>query len=178
MDYFVSSDRFETLETSEDREGRRFMGTASDILATAFGDSFPRGRGDGDRDGDDGQPGKDAHHATVGWPPASVVGNSGVLQPAKHPDYSEQVVLFDSLSAMIPEPLFSANSAAARTATFRELTSLRGGEHGYHCIQHSKKMHPIFDEVLRGVLLQDPAARILLAKGSKVPPRFVFRVRT
>lgn len=94
-------------------------------------------------------------------------------------DYTEQLVLFDSLTASLPEVVGPAHApssavtavlAAARASSPNSaaLGLLQEGDHMYHCIQHSKKFHPDFDPVLRGVLQSDPAAKILLSAASEV----------
>lgn len=91
-------------------------------------------------------------------------------------DYTEQLVLFDSLTASLPEVFGPANAPSEMAAVLAAagvppstLETLAEGHHNlYHCIQHSKKFHPDFDPVLRGVLQSDPAAKIVLTAGSKV----------
>ncbi|CAM9554800.1 unnamed protein product, partial [Laminaria digitata] len=67
-------------------------------------------------------------------------------------DFTEQLVLFDSLTASLPEMSGPSNAPDIVALEVRALTSglLREDDHAYHCIQHSKKFHPDFDPVLRG----------------------------
>ncbi|CAN0521758.1 unnamed protein product [Ectocarpus sp. 12 AP-2014] len=92
-------------------------------------------------------------------------------------DYAEQLVLFDSLTASLSEVFGPANApssavaavaAAAASSRPRAEISLVEGDHLYHCIQPSKKFRPDFDQVMKGVLQRDPAAKILLTAGSEV----------
>ncbi|CAM9364868.1 unnamed protein product [Ectocarpus sp. 4 AP-2014] len=92
-------------------------------------------------------------------------------------DCTEQLVLFDSLTASLSEVFGSANAPSSAVATVaaavasprpRAEMSLVEGDHLYHCIQHTKKFHPDFDQVMKGVLQRDPAAKILLTAGSEV----------
>lgn len=106
------------------------------------------------------------------WPGRRKGGDDG------EQDYTEQLVLFDSLTASLPEVFGPPNAPsgtpailAAAGASPSGQGSLTSGDHVYHCIQHSKKFHPDFDLVLKGVLQSDPAAKILLTAGSKVGTR-------
>ncbi|CAN0142117.1 unnamed protein product, partial [Hapterophycus canaliculatus] len=186
IDYFVSSDLFETATSIDAREARRLADAESDVptattanvrtnhCTTATGiasenyQAFPHGQ----------LPQPRAHHFQA--EETRLISNS-LEQPDQggdgFQDYAEQLVLFDSLTASLPETYGPANvpssSMAAALALVASSTSepgmsLREGDHLYHCIQHSKKFHPDFDVVLRGVLLSDPAAKVLLAAGSEV----------
>lgn len=185
IDYFVSSSLFETKTSIEAREARRIAGTASDVAAaTAAADdgtsfsvaSCVTTSADVDRPLPHGRP--DAcgevlsHNARAGGSTDDTAwgGRGDGAQ-----DFTEQLVLFDSLTASLPEMFAPPNAPHLLALEARELSSglLREDDHAYHCIQHSKKFHPDFDPVLRGVLLGDAAAKILLAEGSKV--RFLKR---
>lgn len=176
IDYFVSSDLFETTASTDAREARRIAGTASDIVNPAEVDN-----GNGTLVSS-GAPAVD----TVQTTSDGLSHRGGVLtenRRRKHDhdppwrgrgdgtqDYTEQLVLFDSLTASLPEMFGPPNAPKVAALSTQALLSglVEEGDHAYHCIQHSKKFHPNFDPVLRGVLLGDSAAKILLTAGSKV----------
>lgn len=185
IDYFVSSSLFETKTSVDSREARRFSGTASDVaaaIAAADGDGTNTAVGscvttsaDVDR--------PLSHCGEVLSRNARAEGNISDTAWRRGrgdgtQDFTEQLVLFDSLTASLPEMSGPSNAPDIVALEVRALTSglLREDDHAYHCIQHSKKFHPDFDPVLRGVLLGDAAAKILLAEGSKV--RFVKMTMT
>lgn len=147
VDYFIGSDLFETAETSEAREAA--------LRGAADGDDGAEPMGNNINDLDREVPSNSS--------PSTRTTGTGKL-----PDYSEQLVLFDTLSATIHGSLGPEKSPAVLAAEARELTGLQDEDHGYHCVQHSKKMHPEFDAVLKGIMLGDPAAKVLLTAGSKV----------
>lgn len=183
IDYFISSDLFETTTSIEGREVRIVAGTGNDIIdATAHEENvsevFTSRCSSSSSDSgvqtavceEEGR----QHHHSAGGSLASTKEPRG--RRGRDPwegrgdgtqDYSEQLVMFDSLTASLPEDFGPPNKPPDARAT-RRVAGLAEGDHGYHCIQHSKKFHPDFDPVLRGVLLGDPAAKILLTAGSKV----------
>ncbi|CAN0021785.1 unnamed protein product, partial [Ectocarpus sp. 12 AP-2014] len=146
IDYFVSSDLFETTASIDARELRRIAGTPSDLsLATAVTtDAGAEGCDDDDS----------VHSPTAG-------GRGGEGEQ----DYAEPLVFFYSLTASLSEVFGPANAPLVRP---RAEISLVEGDHLYHCIQNSKKIHTDFDQVMKGVLQRDPAAKILLTAGSEV----------
>lgn len=210
IDYFVSSELFETAASIDGREARRIDGTASDISAATGAEAV----GDDEEDG--------ANHsasATYARPTPSegtfdqtdtaasnhdrfhprgklsrVRTQSILPEERSHDngskqrqglggdggqDYTEQLVLFDSLTASLPEVVGATHAPSSAVAAVLEavrassptsatLHLLQEGDHLYHCIQHSKKFHPDFDPVLRGVLQSDPAAKILLSAANEV----------
>lgn len=208
IDYFVSSQLFETAVSIDGREARRIAGTASDISAVTGAE----GAADDDEEygtnqtfsrpapfgGDIGQPDTTASshrrlHPRGNLPrtrtqPLLAEENHDNSRPQQQwqgrggdgaQDYTEQLVLFDSLTASLPDvvgPAHAPSSAVAAVAAAARVSSstaaalgpLLEGDHLYHCIQHSKKFHPDFDPVLRGVLQSDPAAKILLSAASEV----------
>lgn len=200
IDYFVSSELFETALSTDAREVRRIAGTASDIsqaaaaaAARALEAAETAYTTTSDEEGiDDGpnhvssatayalatgsdrrQPGpqRGLQTTTSNGGEAGGNGDGGNAEQ----DYTEQLVLFDSLTASLPEVFGPPNAPSGRAAVLaavRESSSTQGslteGHHWYHCIQHSKKFHPGFDPVLRGILESDLAAKILLTTGSKV----------
>lgn len=206
IDYFVSSDLFETTASTDGREVRRIAGTASDISAATGAEAVADIEGDADARStpsggtlgrtDTSAPNHDRVHPRGNLPRTSTLPeledekkheyNDGPQQRQRRggdgaqQDYTEQLVLFDSLTASLPEEVDPANtSSSALTAkvlgavrasspTSRALELLQEGDNLYHCIQHSKKFHPDFDPVLRGVLQSDPAAKILLTVASEV----------
>lgn len=201
IDYFVSSDRFETALSIDAREARRIAGTASTIVSSFTAAAATTSTTNFAASGADTLPPKGHSSATACGIPAEVTrGHQGVkiFQPSPSgyrgvddvredievewgrgdgsQDYTEQLVLFDSSSASMPESYGPLNSPEVSAADVREFTGLRDGDRAYHCIQHSKKMHPDFDAVMRGVLTSDPAAKILLSEGSKVRRRHVTLV--
>lgn len=208
IDYFVSSDLFETTASIDARELRRIAGTASDLslATTVTNDAGAEGCDDDDsvhsptardtcqadtlRSGD-GQPHhyenlpRSRTHQTLAEEKRNTTQN---LEPWRgrggegEQDYAEQLVLFDSLTASLSEVFGPENApssavaavvAAAAPSRPRAEMSLEEGDHLYHCIQHSKKFHPDFDQVMRGVLQRDPAAKILLTAGSEVTSCFI-----
>lgn len=209
IDFFVSSELFETAVSIDAREVRRTGGTASDIprAAATAAQAVEAGAETAyvfDEEEVDGAPDHNSsastHASTTGSQhrqpgpqrdlrtiskhgEAAVEGGNGAGRPGwrngngdGEPDYTERLVLFDSLTASIPEVSFRPNAPsgtelailAAAGASSSKLGSRTEERHLYHCIQHSKKFHPDFDPVLKGVLKSDPAARILLTAGSKV----------
>lgn len=223
IDYFVSSQLFETAASIDAREVRRIAGTASDIsqaaaaaAARALEAASEAAHTNNDESAiivdDDGtnhvkissatssdapattgpdgrRPGLQRDLQTTGCKgDAGTGGGSGDGRPGcrkggggggcAEQDYTEQLVLFDSLTASLPEVFGPPPRAISRTAAVLAAVgeswstttpgSLAEGHHLYHCIQHSKKIHPDFDPVLRGILESDPAAKILLTTGSKV----------
>lgn len=178
IDYFVSSDVFETFASIDCREARRTVAatainflpnTVNTVLANAHGSS-----GVVVQHGMDGRNLADGVFSEV-IPPAQHGGMPGEERGGDgSQDYSEQLVLFDSLSASLPEFVGPPNSPSAVAAAVRDLTGMRDEDHGYHCMQHSKKIHPDFDLVMRDVLLRDPAAKLVLTTGSKVGWRLVL----
>lgn len=187
IDYFVSSSLFETKTSVEAREARRFARTASDVAAataaaadggtsTSVGSSCVTTPTDVDRPLSHGRAdacGDVPSHNTPSEGPIDGTAWRGPGDGAQ--DFTEQLVLFDSLTASLPEISGPSNAPHIVALEARELSSglLREDDHAYHCIQHSKKFHPDFDPVLRGVLLGDAAAKILLAEESKVRLRLV-----
>eukprot|EP00752_Nemacystus_decipiens_P002918 g2715.t1 len=211
IDYFVSSDLFETAASTYAREARGIAGAASDISQAATTvtralEAAAETAYAGDKGGvDDGtnhiissatsyarttagsdrrQPGprRDPKTASKKNEEAGVEGGNGDGGPGRgkgggntEQDFTEQLVLFDSLTASLPEvfgPRNAPSGTAALLAAAGESSSALGSpseeHHLYHCIQHSKKFHPDFDPVLRGILEGDPAAKILLTTGSKM----------
>lgn len=203
IDYFVSSDLFETTASIDASEFRRIAGTASDLsLATTVttdasaedcddDDSVHSPTAGGTCRADpllsgDGQPHhyqnlpRNTTHQTLAEEKRSATQNLEPWQDRggeREQDYTEQLVLFDSLTASLPEVFGPANApssevaavaAAAAASRPRAEISLVEGDYLYHCIQHSKKFHPDFDQVMKGVLQRDPAAEILLTAGSEV----------
>ncbi len=205
IDYFVSSELFETSVSIEAREARRNAGTASDILKAAITADAAANAADAkdaealDVDGRDLDVDGTSHvppDHRQSRPRSGVVprmikqrdteGVDGDSVPEQRregggdgeQDYAEQLVLFDSLTASLPEAYGPANVPSTMAATLAAtgassflsaaIRSISGGDHFYHCIQHAKKLHPTFDRVLRGVLQTDPVAKILLAAGSEV----------
>jgi hypothetical protein len=66
--------------------------------------------------------------------------------------YVEQLVQFDTLTTgALPPP--------DPTPTNRSAWGLREEDHVYVCLQHSKKLHPTFDDVIIGIATADPSAR-------------------
>ncbi|CAM9294812.1 unnamed protein product, partial [Scytosiphon promiscuus] len=187
IDYFVSSDLFEKRISIDAREALRvedaesdvspaattadanvYFGEAAGTIVSEYGQSYPHRK----------LPQTKAHHvpAEEKSDSSSTSTEQPVLGGDGPRDYAEQFVLFDSLTASLPEPHGPVNApssaveatlAAVRSSTPGAKVSLLEGDHLYHCIQHSKKFHPDFDVVLRGVLQSDPAAKILLAAGSE-----------
>lgn len=174
IDYFISSSLFETQASIDAREARRIMGISRDIayaaaITNTSLDFLVPWTGEGD-------------HSTAGWKRRQCVESSSEREkcittstPRRArgdgtQDYTEQLVLFDSLTASLPEPFgpLHAPDAAKRIAQAVTAGFIEDGDHVYHCIQHSKKFHPSFDDVLRGVLLADRAAKILLTRSSEV----------
>lgn len=192
IDYFVSSDLFETSASIEGRDIRRAAGTGSDINAAVYENvselTAPHSS-------------SSSSSASSSSSLSSIHGTQIAVREDRHrpagdlfasttkeshgrrgddpwrgrgdgtQDYTEQLVLFDSLTASLPEAFGPPNEYPDGRAT-RRLVGLMEGDHGYHCIQHSKKFHPDFDPVLRGVLQGDSAAKILLTEASKVCSSF------
>lgn len=176
IDYFVSSSLFETQASIDAREARSIMSISRDIAYAAAVtnplDLLVPWTGEGD-------------HKAAGWKRRECVESPSTTHEREEciatsiprrargdgtQDYTEQLVLFDSLTASLPEPFgpLHAPSAAKRVSQGVTAGLIEDGDHPYHCIQHSKKFHPDFDDVLRGVLLADRAAKILLTTSSKV----------
>lgn len=169
----MSSSLFETQASIDAREARSTMGISRDIAYAAAVtnplDPLAPWAGEGD-------------HNTSGWKRRQCVESSSEREkcitmstPRRArgdgtQGYTEQLVLFDSLTASLPEPFgpLHAPGAANRIAQAVTAGLIEDGDHLYHCIQHSKKLHPSFDDVLRGVLLADRAAKVLLTRSSKV----------
>lgn len=178
IDYFVSSDLFETPASIEGRDIRRAAGTGSDINTAAYENvsevTALHSSSSSSIHGTQTAVREDRHslagdlfasttkesHGRRGDDPWRGRGDGTQ-------DYAEQLVLFDSLTASLPEAFGPPNDYPDGRAT-RRLVGLMEGDNGYHCIQHSKKFHPDFDPVLRGVLQGDSAAKILLTAASKV----------
>lgn len=206
IDYFVSSELFETAASIDGREVRRIAGTASDISAATGAGAAA------DYENDVANARPTPSGGSLGRTDTATLnddrvyfggnlprtGTQPVLQAKKkhenngshqwqrrggdaaQQDYTEQLVLFDSLTASLlgevdpvntPTSAVTAVLGAVRASSptsvaLEEL--LQGGDNLYHCIQHSKKFHPDFDPVLRGVLESDPAAKILLSAASEV----------
>lgn len=185
IDYFVSSSLFETKRSVEAREARRLAGTASDVAAATAADddgtsssvaSCVMTSANVDRPLSHGR--SDACGEVLSHDARSEGSTDDTAWRGRGDgaqDFTEQLVLFDSLTASLPEMSAPPNAPHIEALEARTLSSglLREDDHAYHCIQHSKKFHPDFDPVLRGVLLGDAAAKILLAEGSKV--RFLKR---
>lgn len=180
IDYIVSSTLFETKASVEAREARRLAGTASDVAAatTAADDGTSMSIGscvttsaNVDRPLSRSPPDSCnevlSHNAL---PEGKIDYTAWRGRGDGTQDFTEQLVLFDSLTASLPELSGPSNAPHIVALEARALSSelLREDDHAYHCIQHSKKFHPDFDPVLRGVLLGDAAAKILLTQGSKV----------
>ncbi|CAM9109444.1 unnamed protein product, partial [Discosporangium mesarthrocarpum] len=141
VDYFLSSTLFDTEVSLEAREARAISTTVRKRFDTA------------------------AAIQSMDHPGAHAITEHIRFGDGSQ-DYSEQVVLFDSLSTVYPA-ISSPNTSSIMSA--QHSVGLAGeGLHLYHCMQHSKKLHPEFDVVLREVLLNDPKARILMLEGSKV----------
>lgn len=202
IDYFVSSDLFETATSVDAREVRRFPGAGIDTLdanpdnyvafaattepdvATNCNNKTIRSQKHHPPAETDATLTSARHH--LAW--SRVMQPSLLLSEGRHSqclkqgygdgtqDYTEQLVLFDSLTAslsdaqILPDHLRDDAALSAKDVApgYGGLSHIKKGEHAYHCIQHSKKFHPAFDAVLRGVLLGDPAAKILLTAASKV----------
>lgn len=188
IDYFVSSDLFETEVSIDAREARRVSGTSSDIEVaaaiigsngTSVGDPAPLlntvEKTAGSWPNDDRELSPQPQEELVKENEKNVAEEERRRDPSVRgrgdgtQDYSEQLVLFDSLTASLPEAFGPTNNPDVATRDARTSSGfLREEDHAYHCIQHSKKFHPDFDRVLRGVLLGDPAAKIILTASSKV----------
>ncbi|MBI3865654.1 MAG: tetratricopeptide repeat protein [Planctomycetia bacterium] len=100
------------------------------------------------------------HPVTTGIPTIDHFVSSRLVEPpdaAAH--YTENLVLLDSLPVYYERP--AKIVAASREAARREF-GLPAGQHLYLCPQSLFKMHPDFDDLLRGILERDPAARIVL----------------
>lgn len=193
----MSSELFETRVSIDAREVRRITGTAGGISQAA--ETAYTGDEEGTDNGSDRispaashaiatgsyhrQPGLQTDRQTIGnegEAKAEVDNGDDVPEGQKSgsdadQDYTEQLVLFDSLTASLPEvlgPLNTPSETAEMLAVAGVPSSTLGllteGRHLYHCIQHPKKLHPDFDPVLRGVLRSDPNAKILLTARSKV----------
>eukprot|EP00903_Cladosiphon_okamuranus_P020162 g18511.t1 len=206
IDYFVSSELFETALSIDAREVRNIAGTASVIshaAATAaealeLAGIVQNGDEEGIDDGTNQISNAASHVGTAGSDyrepsrqrdlqkisnEAAVVedGNGNGRQELRdrggdtEPDYTEQLVLFNSLTASLPEVLGPPNAPSEVSAVLEEagvpssiVETLTEGHHLYHGLQHPKKFHPDFDPVLRGVLQSDPKAKIVLTAESKV----------
>lgn len=186
IDYFVSSSLFETKTSVEARESRRLARSASDVAAATTaaddGTSTAVGFSCVTTPTDVHRPLSHGRADACGEVPSRNTRSKGTIDGTAWrgrgdgaQDFTEQLVLFDSLTASLPEISGPSNAPHIVALEARELSSglLREDDHAYHCIQHSKKFHPDFDPVLRGVLLGDAAAKIFLAEGSKVRLRFV-----
>ncbi|CAM9425748.1 unnamed protein product [Choristocarpus tenellus] len=150
IDYFISSTMFETNKGLDAREARRLAGSAESLsiaatAAQAADSMFPQNTSLALHTGSR----TDGH-----------VGTGDSSQ-----DYTEQVVSFDTLSTIYKE---APSPNASDIAFALQSLGLQGETHLYHCMQHSKKLHPDFDLVIKGVLSTDLEAKILLLKGSKV----------
>lgn len=180
IDYFVSSNLFETKTSVDAREARRIAASAPNDVATVAGTADD---GTGTSAGscttaslDADRPLSDSRLGACGEDLSNNDQSEGNIDKAWRErgdgtqDFTEQLVLFDSLSASLPEMFGPSNAPHIVALEARALSKGLLGEddHAYHCIQHSKKFHPDFDPVLRGVLLGDAAAKILLADGTKV----------
>lgn len=77
-------------------------------------------------------------------------------------DYTEQLVLFESLSGAFRSlPADLIPSQADIDEALRE-EGLTQDDHIYNCMQYTRKLRPDFDVVLRGILERDPQAKIIL----------------
>ena len=75
--------------------------------------------------------------------------------------YVEQVVYFDSLTASIPPPpALPASSASLPSPLDPNL-------HYYALLQYSKKIHPLLDAAILGIVRGDEGGRVLMLEGSR-----------
>ena len=78
---------------------------------------------------------------------------------------NDQVVLFDSLSVVHP-PIPNLETDLRINDVTREDLGLTDEDHIYVLLQHSKKFHPTFDEVILQILERDQFAKLLFLNGS------------
>jgi predicted O-linked N-acetylglucosamine transferase (SPINDLY family) len=80
-------------------------------------------------------------------------------------DYTEQLIKFDTLTTHFIPP----NVDTVVDVTAVELSS---DSNYYACLQYTKKIHPLFDDVILGILLSDENGIILMLSGAN---RFIPR---
>lgn len=96
------------------------------------------------------------HPVSQGLPQIDYIITSDLFEPSNTDRYTEQRVLFDSLSTFFPRPSHPppASSSSLSPASF----SLLPDAHIYLIGQTLMKFHPDFDDALHGIVEGDPAA--------------------
>ncbi|MBY0403719.1 MAG: hypothetical protein K2X66_07450 [Cyanobacteria bacterium] len=105
------------------------------------------------------------HPSTSGIPTIDYFITQDDIDPPPQSDlhYSEKLVRFRHLNIFYPPP--KALSPEGSTLAKREHYGFTMEDHLYICAQSLFKIHPDFDQVLKGILEADPKAQILFLQG-------------
>jgi protein O-GlcNAc transferase len=97
--------------------------------------------------------------SSSGIPTVDAYLSSALLEPAdaqRH--FSERLILADTLL------LYQARAVLPRSPKTRQDFGLPADAHVYACAQRLEKLHPDFDEILLGILRDDPHAMVVIVR--------------